>query len=268
MLISIITSTYNEYKKGELQRSVASVLAQTYPLWEMIIIGDCSPCGEKIERWIAKLNDARIRFLNLPKRAGVVSPGTIPKMEGVKLARGEYLAFLDADNVYFPKHLERCASEFEKNPSLDLVYGDTIVKMTNDQQGKLSLPMPNLSSFRWKKPEWSEKSARMLERVNFLDMSEPVFKMEAYEESGGLNPSHHAADWLLWRAMVKAGRNHFFHSAHKGLVYYTHTHLQHLSYFFLMLGQKSGIPYKSEKLHWMQRYIKRRFQNRYRERIP
>ncbi|HCA67063.1 MAG TPA: hypothetical protein DEP11_02280, partial [Candidatus Jacksonbacteria bacterium] len=131
MLISIITSTYNEYQTGELKLAIASVLQQTYKHWEMIIIGDCTPYGEKIERLIAELNDARVQFFNMGKRSGLESPGTIPKIKGISLARGELLAFLDSDNEYFPDHLARSLEAFVKNPSLDLVYGDTLVKISN-----------------------------------------------------------------------------------------------------------------------------------------
>ncbi len=258
MLISIITSTYNEYQKGGLKRAIASVIQQTYEDWEMIIVGDCAPYGEEIERLIAEFNDTRLRFFNLPKGSGLESPGTIPKLKGISLARGELLAFLDADNEYFPEHLARSAEEFIKNPSLDLVYGDTVVKMSN-----VKCQMSNLCAFTWKKPEWNKKTAAMLERINFLDMSEPMFRREAYLASGGLSIEHHAADWFLWRAMIRAGRGRFLRSNHRGLIYRTHSLLHHISYYLLMLGVKSDMPYKSLQLSWMQKSIKKRFQKRY-----
>lgn len=233
--------------------ALASLFRQTYQNWEMIIIGDCSPYGAQIESWIETLNDARVRFLNLEKRAGITSPGTIPKQNGIRIARGELLAFLDADNEYFPEHLERCVAILKNNPEIDLVYGNTIVKMTNASR----------FAFTWRKPHWNKKIAAMLERVNFLDMSEPVFRREAYEASGGLDSSHHASDWFLWRAMIKAGRDRFFHSNHFGLLYHTRALLQYLSYFLMMLAQMCGISYKSENLQWMQRYVKMRFERRY-----
>ena len=258
MLISIITSTYNEYQTGELKRAIASVLQQTYSHWEMIIVGDCTPYGEKIERLIAELNDARVQFFNMGKRSGLESPGTIPKIKGISLARGELLAFLDSDNEYFPDHLARSLEAFVKNPSLDLVYGDTLVKISN-----VKYQMSNLCAFIWRKPEWNEKAATMLERINFLDMSEPVFRKEAYIAAGGLSSTHHASDWFLWRAMIRAGRGRFLHINHRGLIYKTHSLLHHLSYYILMLGVKSDMPYRSLKLAWMQKHIQKRFQKKY-----
>ncbi len=94
-------------------------------------------------------------------------------------------------------------------------------------------------------------------------MSEPVFTRAAYRASGGLATKHHAADWMLWKAFIAEGKNNFKHSPHRGLIYYTSTVKHHLSYIALMLAQKSGIGYTSEKLKWMQKSIRKRFKKKY-----
>ncbi|MEK9165240.1 MAG: glycosyltransferase family A protein [Patescibacteria group bacterium] len=259
--ISIITSTYNEYAKNQLQQAVSSILRQTYQNWELIIVGDCAPDADQINQFLTKIGDNRIKFINLTKRAGIGSPGTIPKIEGVKLAKGELLCFLDADNLYFPKHLELCAKAFEADPKLDLAYGDTLVKIFNFKF--LIFNQFLISNFQWKKPEWTRKRQKLLMTSNFLDMSEPVFTRKAYFDAGGLNPSHHASDWLLWKAMINSGHRNFKHLDNLGVIYHTSSLTHHLQYFGLMLLQKSGLPYHSDRLKWMQANIKRRFERKH-----
>lgn len=251
MKISVITSTYREYGGGELQRAISSLRAQTHKDWELVIVGDASPYEREIKHLIATLNDKRIAFVNLKKRAGISSPGTVPKIRGVELSSGELIAFLDADNTYFPNHLELCVKAFQNDPTLDLVYGNT--KIVNSK----------FFSFTWKKPDWTPKRAKLLMYSNFLDMSEPVFTRTAYNAGGGLSTAHHAADWILWKAMLQTNHAHFKHLNHLGLTYYTSALTQHISYFFLMLAQRWGVPYHSMRVPFIQWLIKRRHRRKY-----
>jgi len=284
-------STFREYQTGALQNVVHSVLHQTYKNWELIIVGDNTPDADDIKHFLTKVDDTKITFINLTKRAGIASPGTIPKIEGIKRARGNLFCFLDADNLYFPDHLMQCVKAFDDDPGLDLVYGDTVIKMSKacplvprkgrragpplaenlhlksknwgKTKSNYQLPITNYFSFKWKKPNWTSKRQKMLQTSNFLDMSEPVFTRQAYFAAGGLEPTHHASDWLLWKAMIGAGHNNWKHLDHLGLVYHTTNLKHHLQYFGLMLMQKTGLGYHSERLKWMQRSIKKRFYRKY-----
>jgi glycosyltransferase involved in cell wall biosynthesis len=266
LLVSIIMSTYREYapqgaasENGALQKAIDSVLQQTYPHWELIIVGDAAPDAEKIKQYLTTLNDQRIKFINLHTHVGISSPGTIPKIEGIKKTQGDLLAFLDADNEYLPWHLERCVRAFKIDPTLDLVYGNTITQLHNFLISKFL----NILSFQWKKPNWTPMRQKILMTSNFLDMSEPVFTRQAYFDVGGLTASHHASDWLLWRAMIQSGHNKFKHLNHLGLIYHTSGLTHHLQYFLLMLAQKINLPYQSMKLRWIQESIKNRFKKKY-----
>jgi len=251
MLISVIISTYNEFKSKKLQKAVKSVLKQTFQNWELIIVGDKTPFKHQIKKFLKKNNDPRICFINLKKRAGIESPGTIPKIQAIKKSKGKLLTFLDADNIYFPEHLKNCVTAFQAEPNLDLVYGNTIIKLS-----------PNLS-FKWRKPNWNKKRAKIIQHSNFLDMSECVFTRQAYQAAGGLNARHHASDWLLWKAMINAGHYNFKHLDHFGLIYHT-TNLKHfLMYWGLMWLQKLEINYHSERWQKIQKIIKKRFQKKY-----
>ena len=263
MTVSVIMSTYAEYANGALAKAVYSVLAQTYPNWELIIVGDNTPYSAEILQWLQTLGDRRIFFKNLPSRAGISSPGTVPKQAGIACASGELLAFLDADNEYFPRHLECSIRAFQRNPQIDLVYGDMVIALET-QRGNRRL-MRSLTRCIWEKPEWSIQCLDRLKCSNFLDMSEPVFTRAAYNGSGGLLTGHHAADWKLWLSFINAGYNHFQHSPHLGLCYNTSSLKHHLYYIGLMLAQKSGIRYTAENVRWMQKSIRKRFEKKYKK---
>jgi teichuronic acid biosynthesis glycosyltransferase TuaG len=99
-LVSIITPSYNA--EGLIGRTIQSVLEQSYPDWEMIIIDDCSKDGTcDVVREYAK-QDSRIRLVALEKNNGAPAA---PRNIGVSKAKGEWIAFLDADDIWHPQKL-------------------------------------------------------------------------------------------------------------------------------------------------------------------
>ncbi len=103
-LISIIIPYYN--KINTIQRSVDNVKNQTYTKWELIIIDDSSdiPLNE-----IVQSDDKRIQLLYNKQNLG---PGPT-RQKGLDIAKGEYVAFLDADDWWSPDFLSRSLSELE-----------------------------------------------------------------------------------------------------------------------------------------------------------
>jgi len=98
-LVSIITPVYNSEKYvGE---TIKSVLSQTYDNWEMLIADDCSKdnTGEVIKGFI----DPRIKYFELEKNAGAA----VARNKALEKARGKYIAFLDADDMWKPEKLEK-----------------------------------------------------------------------------------------------------------------------------------------------------------------
>lgn len=100
-LVSIITPVYNCEKY--LAATLDSVLAQTYPNWEMLLVDDCTPDGspEIIREYQEK--DKRFRYHRLPENGGAA----VARNKALELARGRYIAYLDADDIWFPGKLER-----------------------------------------------------------------------------------------------------------------------------------------------------------------
>lgn len=98
-LISIITATYN--RSNILSYAIGSVLAQTYSNWELIVVGDC--CTDDTGAVVQSFGDPRISFVNLEKNFGEQSG---PNNEGLRRAQGDYIAFLNHDDLWFPDHLD------------------------------------------------------------------------------------------------------------------------------------------------------------------
>ncbi len=109
-LISIIIATYNS--SHVLQYAIRSVLDSDYQNWELIIIGDC--CTDDTEQVIQLYNDSRISFSNLEINSGQQAKPTNFALEKVK---GEYIAFLNQDDLYFRDHLSNCIREIRNSKS-------------------------------------------------------------------------------------------------------------------------------------------------------
>ena len=126
-LVSVIIPTWN---RGELllSRTVPSILNQTYPHLEIIIVGDC--CTDNTGELLASVGDPRLHFHNLPERGQYPSEkkalwqvaGSVPKNKGLEVCRGAWIAPLDDDDVFTPDHIESLLRYAQKN-DLELVYG-------------------------------------------------------------------------------------------------------------------------------------------------
>lgn len=99
-LISIITPAYNSEKF--IRHTIKSVLDQTYPFWEMIIVDDGSvDVTPEIIKEIAN-KEPRIKWTILENNSGIASA----RNEAIKMAKGRFLAFLDHDDLWLPQKLE------------------------------------------------------------------------------------------------------------------------------------------------------------------
>ena len=102
-MITVITPTYN--RAEYLGNAIDSVLAQTYTDFELIVVDDNKPDSEArraTEEVMKKYHDPRIRYLQNPKNVG----GAESRNVGIYDAKGEYIAFLDDDDMYLPDRLE------------------------------------------------------------------------------------------------------------------------------------------------------------------
>lgn len=102
-LVSIIVPVYNVEKL--IKETMDSVLAQTYPHWELLLVEDGSKDNSAgiIMDYIAEKGDNRIRLIRQPSNQGAARA----RNRGLEEARGRYISYLDADDLWVPEKLEK-----------------------------------------------------------------------------------------------------------------------------------------------------------------
>ncbi len=145
-LVSVIMPCFNHALfVGE---SIEAILAQSVADLELIIVDDCSrdDCRTVIEKYAGA--DRRVRAIYHDRNLGA----SRSRNDGIRAARGEYLAFCDADDVWMPMKLARQLEVLRKNPMHDVAYCDAeIVNERGMATGKRfsnQLPVPGDGSGR------------------------------------------------------------------------------------------------------------------------
>lgn len=100
-LVSIITPTFNSEKF--IEAAIASLQAQTHTNWEMILVDDASTDGTVKIITSATKKDSRLKCVQLSNNHGA----GVARNTGIELAKGTYIAFLDADDLWMPEKLEK-----------------------------------------------------------------------------------------------------------------------------------------------------------------
>lgn len=100
-LVSIITPNYNCGRF--ISQTIESVLAQTYTDWEMLIVDDCSTDGSYEIALEYASKDSRIKVFRNEQNSGAA----ISRNRAIEESKGEYLAFLDSDDLWMPEKLEK-----------------------------------------------------------------------------------------------------------------------------------------------------------------
>lgn len=98
-LVSIIMPSWNTAKW--IGKSIESVVNQTYKNWELIIVDDCST--DNTEEIVRSFFDERIKFFKNEKNSGAA----LTRNRALREAQGEWIAFLDSDDLWLPNKLEK-----------------------------------------------------------------------------------------------------------------------------------------------------------------
>ena len=119
-LISVIMPVYN-VSADLLTRAVESVIAQSYPKWELCVVDDCSsqPHIRPLLKRLAQL-DNRIRVAFAEQNRGIA----VTSNKCLAMARGDFVVFLDNDDELAPHALFSLAELLSRHPDADLVYSD------------------------------------------------------------------------------------------------------------------------------------------------
>lgn len=108
-LVSIVTPNYNCF--NFISQTIESVLAQSYQNWEMLIIDDCSTDGSfQVAQQYAK-KDSRIKVYQMEYNSGAA----LCRNKAIELSRGQYIAFLDSDDIWVIEKLEKQLTFMQEN---------------------------------------------------------------------------------------------------------------------------------------------------------
>ncbi|MDQ3678050.1 MAG: glycosyltransferase family 2 protein [Actinomycetota bacterium] len=171
------------YDLGQyLDEAVDSVLAQTHPPDELIVVDD----GSKDEHTLEVLNALRGRGIMVFRTSNRGAPSA--RNYGVERARGEYIVCLDADDMLLPQYLQRTVAAMDASPEAGVVA--TQLEFFGDVTGTWC-PVPySLPTMLWK---------------NCLP-SASLFRRRCWEDAGGYTPELEAChDWDLWLSIVERG---------------------------------------------------------------
>ncbi len=97
-LVTVVLATYN--RPDALQVAIRSVFLQTVDSWRLLVVGD--HCDDRTAKVVGEFADPRVRYVNLPVRAGEQSG---PNSVGIALARTPFIAFLNHDDIWLKDHL-------------------------------------------------------------------------------------------------------------------------------------------------------------------
>jgi glycosyltransferase involved in cell wall biosynthesis len=189
-LISVITPVFDTPVE-HLKEAVESVLAQAYENWELLLIDDGSSAADLLHALPVLANrDRRIALKSLGKHSGI----SAALNQGLALARGEWVTFLDHDDVIEPDALFQIVKVLQRHPDADLIYSD------EDKLGGDGFEAPLF------KPDWSPDFFLSYNYIGHLT----AIRRDTLQTAGGFRSAFDSAqDYdLFFRVIEQTERIH------------------------------------------------------------
>ena len=222
-LISIIMAAYNAEKT--IEQAINSVLSQTYPDFELLVVNDCSTDKTAMLAEAIVKKDDRVRLISNEKNSGV----SYTRKHGLEEASGEWVAILDSDDAWVPEKLEKQIN-LQKKTNADLLFTGSAFM---DADGK---------PIDWYLAAPAEVTYRQLLKQNVLSNSSALVRKELYAKYYAVGDGMHE-DFALWLNILKDGRKAY--GVDEPLLIYR-----------IAKSSKSGNKFKAAKMNWnTYRYI-------------
>ena len=187
--VSVITPAYNAAKY--IGEALDSVLNQTFRSHELIVINDGSPDTDELERELQKY-PATIRYIKQENRGAAAA-----RNAGLRSARGEYAAFLDADDRWLPDFLEKQLA-FLRSSNADLVFSDARLIGDSPLAGRTFMELDPPKSAVTPESLLAVEVAVLTSAV--LARKQPIFEVGLFDET--IKRGH---DFELWFRLAKSG---------------------------------------------------------------
>ncbi|MBE2181064.1 MAG: glycosyltransferase [Chthoniobacterales bacterium] len=190
------------YKMGEfLPEALASVESQTFPSWELIMVDDAGPeDGTKgiFEDFARRNPERRAVFLRHEHNMGV----SAARNSAIAAAQGEYLAFLDPDDIWMDGYLARMVGVLREDPGVSVV--NARLALFGELRGERLSDDRAVKLWPWEIANFPASLAV----TNFIAPSATVLRKEAMDKAGLFDTAkeiQHAEDYDLWIRLVEAG---------------------------------------------------------------
>lgn len=199
-LFSIITPTYN--RRDYLGRCIDSALAQSFPLWEQIIVDDGST--DDIEGLVAGYGDPRLRYVRQEHR-GVDNLGQTYN-RALAEARGKYIAILESDDLWPPRKLSRQLASLEGTWAV-LSYGRAALIDADDRPFATTSSPSRDAKVRRNRPVGSSLTRLLFH--NYIVSSTVIIRRRALEAIGGFRQPQYCqfVDYPTYLALSLEGES-------------------------------------------------------------
>jgi len=207
--VSVVIPTYN--RREFIGETIDSVLVQTYRKIEVIVVDDGSTDGTAEYLKTRYHGESRFRYIWQKN-----SERSIARNTGILQSRGDYVAFLDSDDLWLPRKLEAQMGLMSANP--DLVMTVTWFSLINDKGDTLqTCNFPNVDEVA------SDRFAVFMVAQNRIGSPTPLIKRKALFDAGLFCPALSLGeDWDLWTRVSCSGKVavipevHALHRVHQG----------------------------------------------------
>ncbi len=225
--VSVVIPAYNAL--SFLPETVASALAQSYSDLEVLIVNDGSSDGT--DSWLAQLDDPRVRHIN---QANLGQPGA--RNTGITHTTGEYLAFLDADDLWATDKLAKQFGYLEAHPEVGLIH--TSVNLISEQGDSLRKTI-----FAHGHGDLWREIAAYNPYFLVLCGSTPVIRRSCFETVGVFDETLQThEDWDMW---IRIAEHYPFATLQEPLVFYRQHPTNVSKNYQIMMGHAEAIIEKT-----------------------
>lgn len=189
MKFSVVIPLYN--KCDHIQETVESALTQKFKDYEVVIVDDGSTDGSL--DIVKKIHSDKVRIFQQPNQGVAVARNT-----GIEKANGEYIAFLDADDVWHPDYLETINELVESYPQSDIFVTAYEVLMKN---GKINMSTRMQPEKGCLESYW----LTLTEKYDFVWTSATVIRRTALQKAGMFKPGEKIGQDLdMWARVARS----------------------------------------------------------------